>query len=187
MSRKPCVIKHTGELVLIALAVALSLLGLVSAQTPNSVAVKPARPISYMLVSYQSKQVVVHETAADHWRHEHHLAHLSYLRNHRPVTATLTSYSPGGFPSYGTYSFSQLEEVWDWAGGPSADAWSAATIAECESGGRTNAYNPSGASGLWQILGVPFSGNPMDGPTNARMAVAKFRDAGGFGPWVCRA
>lgn len=103
------------------------------------------------------------------------------------ASVTAVSYS-GGFPSQGTYSFSMLESIWEWAGGPSYDAWAAATIAECESGGRTSAYNPSGASGLWQILGVPFPGNPFDGPTNARMAVAKFRGAGGnFSPWVCRA
>jgi LysM repeat protein len=93
----------------------------------------------------------------------------------------------GGYPSSGVYSFSMLEHVWVWAGGPASEEWAAATIAECESGGNTHAYNPSGASGLWQILGVPFPGNPFDGPTNARMAVAKFRAAGGFSPWVCRA
>lgn len=93
----------------------------------------------------------------------------------------------GGFPSYGTYSFTMLEAVWVWAGGPVWAEWDAATIAECESGGRTWAYNPSGADGLWQIDGVPFPGNPSDGPTNARMAVAKFDAAHGFGPWVCAA
>lgn len=109
----------------------------------------------------------------------------------RTSTASLASVTvtySGGFPSQGTYSFAMLEHVWEWAGGPAYEAWAAATIAECESGGRTSAYNPSGASGLWQILGVPFPGNPFDGPTNARMAVAKFRGAGGnFSPWVCRA
>ena len=127
------------------------------------------------------------ETSAEHWAHIAHLEHLAYLRDHRTVTYT-TSYShsySGGFPSYGTYSYSQLEAVWIWAGGPAWAAPEMATIAQrCESGGRTWAYNPSGASGLWQILGVPFPGNPMDGPTNARMAVAKFEAAGdSYGPW----
>jgi LysM repeat protein len=89
---------------------------------------------------------------------------------------------------YGTYSFSGLEALWVSAGGPASVKASAAAIAECESGGRATAYNPSGASGIWQILGTPFPGNPFDPYTNARMAVAKFRAAGySFAPWVCRA
>jgi hypothetical protein len=45
--------------------------------------------------------------------------------------------------------------------------------------------NGIGAAGLWQIYGLPFPGNPLDAATNARMAVAKFRGAGGsFTPWT---
>lgn len=101
----------------------------------------------------------------------------------RPAAIT---YSSRG---WGTHlSFSQLERIWTAAGGPSGVEWSAATIAECESGGNAWARNPSGASGLWQILGVPFPGNPFDPFTNARMAVAKYRGAGySFSPWVCTA
>ena len=90
---------------------------------------------------------------------------------------------------WGTHlSFGQLESIWTAAGGPYGVRWSAATIAECESGGNAYAHNPSGASGLWQILGVPFPGNPFDPFTNARMAVAKYRGAGySFSPWVCTA
>lgn len=88
----------------------------------------------------------------------------------------------------GTYSFTALERLWISAGGPAWAAAHAARIAECESGGRPDARNPSsGAAGLWQILGLPFGGNPYDPFTNARMAVAKFRAAGNtFSPWVCR-
>lgn len=85
----------------------------------------------------------------------------------------------------GIYSFTALERLWTAAGG--GDAWSAAKIAECESGGNPRAYNPSGASGLWQILGLPFPGDPFDPWTNARMGVFKWRQAGGFSPWVCTA
>lgn len=103
-------------------------------------------------------------------------------------------HNAGGFPHTGIYTFSMLEAVWIWAGGPSDVAWDMATIAECESGGKTWAYNPSGASGLWQILGTPFAGDPMDGPTNAQMAVAKYEAPQytggpimGTRPWVCQA
>ena len=86
------------------------------------------------------------------------------------------------------YSYAQLEGLWINAGGPRDQAATAAAIAEAESGGNSDAHNPSGASGLWQILGNPFPGNPFDPATNARMAVAKYKQAPGggdnFSPWV---
>ena len=85
------------------------------------------------------------------------------------------------------YSYAQLEGLWINAGGPRSQAPIAAAIAEAESAGNPNARNPSGASGLWQILGAPagVSGNMFNPATNARMAVAKFKQAGNkFTPWV---
>jgi hypothetical protein len=82
-------------------------------------------------------------------------------------------YSQGGAISYGG-----LEGLWDRAGGASSLAPLMAAIAEAESGGSPIAHNPSGASGLWQILGLPFPGNPFDPLTNARMAVAKYKSQG---------
>lgn len=86
------------------------------------------------------------------------------------------------------YTYAQLEGLWINAGGPRDQAPTAAAIAEAESGGNSDARNPSGASGLWQILGNPFPGNVFDPATNARMAVAKYKDSptGGnnFDPWV---
>lgn len=49
------------------------------------------------------------------------------------------------------YTFSQLEALWINAGGSKALAPYAAATAEIESSGNPQAYNPSGASGLWQI------------------------------------
>jgi hypothetical protein len=57
-----------------------------------------------------------------------------------------------------------------------------AHIAMAESAGDPNAVNPSGATGLWQILGQPFRGNPRDPLTNARMAVWKYNHQG-LGAW----
>ena len=86
----------------------------------------------------------------------------------------------------GSYSFSALENLWVKAGGPRWAASQAASIAECESGGNPQAYNPSGASGLWQILGQVVSGNLFDPLVNAENAVAKFRASGdSFAQWVC--
>lgn len=81
-----------------------------------------------------------------------------------------------------TYNYSQLEGLWIQAGGHKALAPLMAAIAEAESGGNSEAYNPSGASGLWQILGAPDnwvgSENWFDPSINARAAVAKYREQG---------
>lgn len=53
-----------------------------------------------------------------------------------------------------------------------------AAVALAESRGNPRARNPSGASGLWQILGLPFPGDPFDPLTNARMAVSKYGSQG---------
>jgi len=88
----------------------------------------------------------------------------------------------------GIFSFSALESLWVSAGGPAWAESAAATIAECESGGRPDAYNPSGASGLWQILGSVVPGNLFDPMVNALNAVAKFKASGDtFAQWVCQA
>lgn len=88
-----------------------------------------------------------------------------------------------GFASGGTYTYSQLEGLWDKAGGPRDMAAVMAAIAEAESSGNADAHNASGASGLWQILGLPFPGNPFDALTNARMAVSKYMSQG-LGAWT---
>lgn len=50
----------------------------------------------------------------------------------------------------------------------------------CESKGKYNAYNPSGASGLFQILG-----GPMDPGANVNQAYEMWLSRG-WGPWVCQ-
>lgn len=85
------------------------------------------------------------------------------------------------------YNAAQLETLWIQAGGPIAAAPEAAAIALAESNGNVHAHNASGASGLWQILGAPpgVSGNVFDPATNAKMAVAKYKQASNsFTPWA---
>lgn len=96
--------------------------------------------------------------------------------------------APAAVPAGGgIYSYAALEQLWMAAGGPSSAASSAAAVAECESGGNPHAYNPSGASGLWQILGAVVPGNLFDPMTNALNAVSKFRASGDtFAQWVCQ-
>ena len=77
-----------------------------------------------------------------------------------------------------TYTFSQLEGLWIQAGGSKTLAPLMAGVAEVESGGNPQAYNPSGASGLWQIE-VPLhnsiipggAGNVFNPQANAKAAV----------------
>jgi hypothetical protein len=90
----------------------------------------------------------------------------------------------GGPTAAGGYSKAALESLWTGAGGPPGLANLAAAIALAESGGDPNAHNPSGATGLWQILGAVLPGNLYDPVVNAANAVKKWRDAHGFTPWV---
>lgn len=76
-----------------------------------------------------------------------------------------------------TYTFAQLEGLWIQAGGSKALAPLMAGVAEVESGGNDHAYNPSTASGLWQLVSSNWhlipggAANRFDGPSNARGAV----------------
>src|SRR5580765_1586378 len=92
---------------------------------------------------------------------------------HRVYHAATSSRSYAGH-----YSFAGLEALWISAGGPAWAAAHAASIAECESGGNVNAYNPSGATGLWQILGAVRGGDLRNPYVNAANAVAKFKASG---------
>lgn len=87
-----------------------------------------------------------------------------------------------GFAQGGVYGKDELADLWRRANPGLGDANLMAAIALAESGGNARARNPSGASGLWQILGEPFPGNSFDPLTNARMAGAKLR-AQGLGAW----
>lgn len=89
----------------------------------------------------------------------------------------------GSSEAHGAYGRSQLEVLWRQAGGPANMAHVMAAIALAESDGNPQARNASGASGLWQILGLPFPGNVFSPLTNARMAVAKYKSQG-LGAWV---
>lgn len=90
------------------------------------------------------------------------------------------------------YSFAQLEALWINNGGSKATAPIAAAIALAESSGCSTALNPTdnnGAQssfGLWQVSNGthnPPASNIYDPNVNAKQAVAKWTNAGGFGPW----
>ncbi len=82
------------------------------------------------------------------------------------------------------YSYAQLEGLWINNGGDPAQAPLMAAIALAESSGNSTARNPSGATGLWQIL-VPVHGDlikkygdPTDPNANAKEAVAIYKQQG---------
>ena len=90
-----------------------------------------------------------------------------------------------GFAEGGTLTYSQLEGLWEAAGGPKNVANVAAAIAEAESGGRDvmqqgQPFQTTGW-GYWQI--TPGGPQYLDPMTNARKAVADY-DARGFEPWT---
>jgi hypothetical protein len=62
-----------------------------------------------------------------------------------------------------------------------AVAAQAVTVARCESGLRPDAYNPSGATGVFQIIGGPF--HVWE---NVRLALRMYQGRG-WQPWVASA
>lgn len=65
----------------------------------------------------------------------------------------------------------------------------------CESGGNPSAHNPSGASGLFQVMpgwadeyqrvtGLPYYDGRFNGDANTRFA-AWLQGSDGWGHWVC--
>lgn len=85
-----------------------------------------------------------------------------------------------------TETYAQLEGLWINAGGPPREAETMAAIAEAESGGRSDAFNASGATGLWQILGAvnPADQSHLKDPqVNAKEAVLKYKTQG-LHAWV---
>lgn len=70
-----------------------------------------------------------------------------------------------------TYSYSQLEGLWTSNGGSTSMAPVMAAIAMAESSGNPDARNPSGATGLWQIMPGWGKYSTTDPNLNAQGAV----------------
>ena len=103
-----------------------------------------------------------------------------------PASGGTVSSSGCSDPS-GYLTQSQVGMLWVCAGGPSWAESAAEAVAHCESNYYTRAYNPSGATGLWQILGAVVSGSLYDAHVNALNAVAKFKASGNsWAQWVCK-
>jgi hypothetical protein len=71
-----------------------------------------------------------------------------------------------------------MSDLWRSKGGNESIADTMGVIGLVESGGNPNAHNPSGASGLWQILGQLVPGNIFNPGVNALNAIAKYKAQG---------
>jgi LysM repeat protein len=84
----------------------------------------------------------------------------------------------------GDYSCSGLEQLWDSAGGNTADAFMAAEIAMAESSGDPNAISPTDDFGLWQINASNGSLATLDPYENARSAIILSDDGTNWDAWT---
>ena len=84
----------------------------------------------------------------------------------------------------GTLSCPGLEELWEEAGGPRAQAVMAASIAMAESSGRQFATGAAGERGYWQIHPDHGSLSTYDPLGNAKAAVIISDDGANWTPWT---
>jgi hypothetical protein len=96
--------------------------------------------------------------------------------------------APAPAVSSGTLSCSQLEALWESAGGSAGTAFTAAEIARAESSGRQYASltdsNGTTDEGYWQINTSHGSLATYDPYGNARAAVIISSDGTNWSPWV---
>lgn len=98
-----------------------------------------------------------------------------------------TGGSSGCSDPSGHLTQAQIGMLWVCAGGPAWAEGAAERVSYCESGWYTYAHNPSGADGLWQILGQVVGGYIYDAHINALNAVSKFTASGDrWSQWVCQ-
>jgi hypothetical protein len=94
---------------------------------------------------------------------------------------------PAAASEAGTLNCSQLESLWEQAGGAPSAAFTAAEIATAESSGQQyatdNDGNGSTDRGYWQINSTN-PGSSYDPITNAREAVSLSGDGTSWQPWV---
>jgi LysM repeat protein len=90
--------------------------------------------------------------------------------------------SSGGLS--GTLSCSGLEQLWESAGGNSADAFMAAEIAEAESGGNQYALSPTDDYGYWQINASNGALATFNAYGNARSAIILSDDGSNWNAWT---
>ncbi|MGH3167667.1 MAG: LysM peptidoglycan-binding domain-containing protein [Trebonia sp.] len=102
------------------------------------------------------------------------------------ASSTAASSDPGSGSTLmsGTLSCSGLEQLWEDAGGNSADAFMAAEIAMAESGGNQYALSPTDDYGYWQINASNGALATFNAFGNAKAAITLSDDGTNWSPWT---
>jgi len=116
--------------------------------------------------------------------HNGHAAAPGTRSGHAAAGMTAAATAGGG----GTLDCSQLEALWESAGGSASAAFTAAEIATAESGGKQYATDADGDGsvdrGFWQINTSHGSLATYNAHGNARAAVIISADGTDWAPWV---
>ena len=95
---------------------------------------------------------------------------------------------PGAASESGTLNCSQLESLWEEAGGSPSAAFTAAEVATAESSGQQystdNNTNGTTDRGYWQVNSTWGSLSTFDPLGNAKAAVSISHDGTDWSPWV---
>jgi LysM repeat protein len=123
------------------------------------------------------------------WESSDSRTHPAAIHHPAPSSGTTTdnsssSSSKGWVPPPGNYSCSDLEQLWDAAGGNPGSAFMAAEIAMAESGGNPNAISPTDDYGLWQINASNGALATLDPFKNAKSAIILSGDGHDWDPWT---
>jgi LysM repeat protein len=123
------------------------------------------------------------------WESSDSRTHPTAIHHPAPSSGTTTdnsssSSSKGWVPPSGNYSCSDLEQLWDAAGGNPGSAFMAAEIAMAESGGNPNAISPTDDYGLWQINASNGALATLDPFKNAKSAIILSGDGRDWNPWT---
>jgi LysM repeat protein len=103
---------------------------------------------------------------------------------HAKAAAPSSTLTSSAVPS-GTLSCGGLEELWEDAGGSSAEAVTAASVAMAESGGNQYALSPTDDVGYWQINAPSWGSLATYDPLgNAKAAVQISDNGGNWSPWT---
>jgi LysM repeat protein len=103
---------------------------------------------------------------------------------HAKATAPSSTLTSSAVPS-GTLSCGGLESLWEDAGGSSAEAVTAASVAMAESGGNQYALSPTDDVGYWQINAPSWGSLATYDPLgNAKAAVQISSDGSNWSPWT---
>jgi LysM repeat protein len=160
-------------------------------------------PASYTLPHYQPRHAAPTSVTAS-GSQSHVTATRGGSTSSRPVASRPTSSRPSRtssgsgtsvdnkssstsstyIPPSGQYSCASLENLWEQAGGNSADAFTAAEIAMAESGGNPGAISPTDDYGLWQINASNGSLATLDPYQNAKSAIVLSDDGTNWDAWT---